>query len=116
VDTEMAWSVRMDDDGQHAEMLSRVRLRVLRDGTLLSALRSAARDDGSDHEIRTAIQSTCAAARETGVAAEQLLIVLKECWRELPEAQRLLRRDADKTRDRLVTMCIDAYYAPDDPK
>jgi hypothetical protein len=106
----------MDDDGRYAEIQSRVRLRVLHDGVLLSALRWAAQDDGSDREIRTAIQSTCATAREAGVTAEQLLIVLKECWRKLPEAQRLLRRDADETRARLVTMCIDEYYAPDGAK
>jgi hypothetical protein len=79
----MVSSTRMDDDGRYAEIQSRVRLRVLHDGVLLSALRWAAQDDGSDREIRTAIQSTCATAREAGVTAEQLLIVLKECWRKL---------------------------------
>jgi len=60
----------------------------------------------------TAIESVCAAAREQGIAVEQLLIILKERWRELPEAERLLRRAAEETRARLITICIDAYYAP----
>jgi len=111
VDAGMAWSVGMDDDGRHTGMMSRVRLPEASDGALLRALRGAARGDASSREIQTAIESVCADAREQGIAAEQLLIILKERWRELPEAQRLLRRDADETRARLITICIDAYYA-----
>jgi len=103
----------MDDDGRHTEMMSRIRLREVSDGTLLRALRGAARGDASTREIQTAIESVCADAREQGIAAEQLLIILKERWRELPEAQRLLRRHADETRAHLITLCIDAYYAAD---
>jgi hypothetical protein len=102
----------MDDDGRHTEMMSRVRLREASDGALLRALRGAARGDASSGEIQTSIESVCADAREQGIAAEQLLIILKERWRELPEAQRLLRRVADEMRARLITTCIDAYYAP----
>jgi len=106
------WSVGMDEDGRHTEVMSRVRLREASDGALLRALRAAARGDASDGEIQTAIESVCAAAREQGIAVEQVLIILKERWRELPEAERLLRRAAEETRARLITICIDAYYAP----
>ena len=116
VDTEVVWSQGMNDEGRRTDTLSRVRLRDVSDGDLLRALRAAARGDFSNGEIQIAIESACAAARAQGIAAEQLLIVLKEYWRELPEARRLLGRDAYEMRARLVTMCIDAYYAPDGRK
>ena len=93
-------------------MESRAQLRDATDGAIRRTLRAAARGDASDAEIRSALDSACAVARQHAVPAEQLIILLKECWRELPEAQRLVRTEADETMARVVTMCIGAYYAP----
>ena len=99
-------------DGRLTDVESRAQLRGETDGAIQRALRAAARGDASDTEIRSALDSACTVAHQHAVPAEQLLILLKECWRELPEAQRLVRTDAHETMARVVTMCIDAYYAP----
>ena len=113
MDSGVLWSREMNDDGRGTDTMSRVRLRDVSYEDLLRALRAVARGDSSDGEIQIAIETACATARAQGVAAEQLVIVLKECWRQLPEVHRLQGRDAYETRARLVTMCIDAYYAPE---
>lgn len=100
------------NDRRPAGVESRAQLRDATDSTIRFTLRAAARGDASDAEIRSALDSACTVARQHAVPAEQMIILLKECWRELPEAQRLHRTDADETMARVVTMCIDAYYAP----
>jgi ActR/RegA family two-component response regulator len=63
-------------------------------------------------DLRDALHRMAADAREKTVLPEQLLIVLKDVWYELPGVQAM----SDTTEQvhllqRVVTMCIREYYA-----
>lgn len=95
------------DPDERVQDLSRVVLR--------GALRSTPRgeDKGEvafDAEVRTMMRQACDAAHECGWHAEQLVIMLKSVWRELPEAQVTRLRDGDEVLSRVITLCIDEYY------
>ncbi len=92
-------------------VVSRAQLRDVTDGAIRRALRAAARG-AFDDELRSALDDACTAARDHGVPVEQLIILLKECWGELPKTQCVVRSEADVTIARVVTMCIRVYYAP----
>jgi hypothetical protein len=87
-------------------------------GLLRAGLRGvlAERQDlrADDGRLRMHLRSACDRARSEGVRVEQLLIVLKKCWRELPEIVRMQHRDAMDMLARLATACIDEYYADGD--
>jgi len=93
-------------------------LRDLAEEALRCALRSGARsganhgaDHGADGELRQVLGRLCERASANGLQAEQLLIVIKAGWRELPEARHLPSRRAGETLARVVTLCIREYYA-----
>ena len=89
-------------------------LRELADGALRRAARSERLDlDLGVHEL---IRQACAVARECGIPAERLLLVLKDSWWELPEARHLARPDAGDVLSRAITVCIKEYYARGDPR
>jgi hypothetical protein len=82
------------------------------DRVLRRALRTDARTVGDDGEMRAALRELCDVARERGLHAEQLLLVLKESWRRLPETRLVMRQDAGEVLGRAISMCVVAYYAP----
>ncbi|HEX6057955.1 MAG TPA: hypothetical protein VFZ11_02970 [Gemmatimonadaceae bacterium] len=62
--------------------------------------------------LRHGLRLLCDAARDRGVRAEQLVVVIKHAWSTLPEAQ--WRPDSDRglpLLERVVSMCIEEYYA-----
>ena len=63
-------------------------------------------------ELRQTLKALAREARAKSVPPEQLLVVLKSIWYELP-AVRTAEADAERTRvlQQLVTMCIKEYYA-----
>ena len=68
-------------------------------------------DIEANGDLRLALRDACDRARNAGLRAEQLLLVLKEAWYELSERQRLLGVDADSAAlARVVTACIEEYY------
>ena len=85
-------------------------LRLL--GLAHSAVRCALREHASEDGTRAALRELCDAARGAELRAEQLLILLKEVWRDLPEARLAAYDDGRATFTRLVTLCIREYYAP----
>jgi hypothetical protein len=90
------------------------RLRDLADEALRcalrSALRSAQRDDRTDDELRAVLRRLSERAIAGGLQAEQLLLVLKAGWREMPEARHLPARRAGDTLGHVVTLCIREFY------
>jgi hypothetical protein len=80
-------------------------------GALSLALRVGDGSEGArDGGLRRLIQRASQSARERGLRAEQLLILLKETWRELPEVRHVPFQDADDMLARVVTLCIEEYY------
>jgi hypothetical protein len=88
-------------------MLSRSTLMMIR--RVLHAYRK-----GWVLEPRLAAAARMAAedARQSGVAAERMLVALERAWAELEDARRLSVPGAGELLSRLVTLCIGAY---DDP-
>ena len=68
-------------------------------------------DDAVDGDARAMMRRTCEAAHAHGIRAEQLLLLIKDAWRELPEARRVPRHAAGDVLSRLITICIHEYYA-----
>ena len=66
-------------------------------------------DGRADADIGRALREACDRARKDNLRAEQLLLVLKETWRALPETRRL-RLDGDLMLARIVSACIGEYY------
>jgi len=89
-------------------------LRDLVDGVLRHAARGSRVNVAADGDARDLLCRTCDSARAHGVRAEQLLLLFKEAWRELPEARSMPRQDAGEVLARVITVCIHEYYAQGD--
>lgn len=89
--------------GDHLPELAAGMLRGVAD----CARRGTYRNDGDGDAMR----AVCQNARLCGLRAEQLLVVLKESWRKLPEARHLDRYESDEVLARVIHDCIEAYYA-----
>ena len=87
-------------------------IAALMDGALRHAVHAAARGQAPDGRLHEALRRTCAAAHARGLRAEQLLVLVKDAWNELPEVRRLPRHDADGMLARVVTLCVGEYYRP----
>ncbi len=82
----------------------------------MAALREAIRrhlaGPSTDRQLREALHRLSDEARAKGLRAEHLIILLKQVWRELPEAlQTVEPQEQQQVLARLVTLCIDEYYA-----
>jgi hypothetical protein len=63
-------------------------------------------------ELIDGLQDVGKAAREHNIPPEQVIITFKQLWSDLVESFRPQRTDQyDRLRQRLVTHCIQAYYA-----
>lgn len=110
VPPEPPWRIMMmahDSSPPPASRLSDETVAAVR-----SALREYLANGASSTALQRALVQMSAEAREKGVLAEQLLVILKDLWSNLPE----VRAMADSTeqvqlRQRVVTMCIKEYYS-----
>lgn len=73
---------------------------------LQAHLRSGAPDDGG----RRAVTLFCGEARRRGLRAEEVLVLLKDVWRSLPEVRRLGRTQREQALARLTTLTIRTFY------
>jgi hypothetical protein len=65
-----------------------------------------------DVDLRKALRVACAKARLQRVRAEQLIVDLKQLWMTLPT---MLSTRTEARLNRIVSACIDEYYAGDNP-
>ena len=108
------------EDGSAGEL----QVRILAHSALRCALRDGprvgSRDSlphvervyAPDDETRKTIWRLCQAAQEAGLRGEQVLILLKEAWRDEPEARRAAHDHDGDMLSRVITLCIQEYYAP----
>lgn len=68
-------------------------------------------DDGDVH-WRDCARVMCADARDRGVPVEQLLVSLKRMWPRIPGIERMPRDASTRLLTRVVTLCVEEYYAP----
>jgi hypothetical protein len=83
-------------------------------------------DRRPDENVTLGIREACDAARTHGFHAEDLLILVKESWRELSDTQFVARHDdragkahheaqlrRDEALNAIISMCIREFYRPD---
>jgi len=63
-------------------------------------------------EIRALLERLCDAAHAQGLRAEHVLLRIKAAWRDLPEVRHGLRDYDGLVLSRVITLCIDEYFAP----
>jgi len=75
-------------------------------------LRRHATTPMSSAELRAGLRPLVRRARDDGATIEQLLVVFKRTWAELPESRspQSLRSDGTRRLERVVTLLIDTYY------
>jgi hypothetical protein len=63
-------------------------------------------------ELSTLLRKIGREAAEREIRPEQLIIIFKQLWNSLAESLRPQNADQyERTRQRLVTLCIQAYYS-----
>jgi hypothetical protein len=68
--------------------------------------------DGPTPELAKILKRVGREARQSNVLPEELIIKFKELWNSLAESLRPKNADQyEHVRQRLVTLCIQAYYA-----
>lgn len=73
--------------------------------------RHIAHPDTADPELGQVLRQVVTEARNRQIRAEQLIVILKNVWDSLPEARYAIDREAQVlVRQRLITLCIKAYY------
>ena len=91
--------------GDHLPELAAGMLRSVAD----RARRAGDRRDGV--ELGEPMRAVCYTARRCGLRAEQLLVVLKDAWRRLPEVRRLNRYESEELLTGVIHDCIEEFYA-----
>jgi hypothetical protein len=82
-----------------------------RAGTALrSALQAHLKQPVTDQNLRRALGALCIDARRRDVRPEQLILILKQVWSNLPELQHRNANRQQDVLDRIVTICIEEYY------
>lgn len=67
----------------------------------------------ADDALRTALARVTAEARARSLRVEEVIVAFKKMWSTMPELSGgPTRADEIAVRERLVTMCIKAYYSP----
>lgn len=66
----------------------------------------------TDEHLERVVTAVSRHARERGMKAEELIVVCKEMWYGLPaDANHSERSTRTKKLERLVTICIEGYFA-----
>ena len=78
---------------------------------LRTAIQGQFRQPTADHALRRALHALCLEARSKDLRAEQLIMVFKRAWHTLPESRGPETRKKQAVLDRLITICVEEYYA-----
>ena len=94
------------EDGRFPSDEARAELQA----ALGAFVRGGGRSEGED-AVSRALKRFADEAHERHLHGEHLLVAFKRVWSEMPEV-RAFREAGERQRllDRLVTICIDAYY------
>ena len=70
------------------------------------------RPDGPTPQLADLLKRVGREAHENNVQPEELIVIFKQLWNSLAESLRPQNADQyERVRQRLVTLCIQAYYA-----
>ena len=68
--------------------------------------------DAPTTELSALLRKIGREAREKEIRPEQLIVIFKQLWNSLAESLRPQNSDQyERVRQRLVTLCIQAYYS-----
>ncbi|MDQ6768783.1 MAG: hypothetical protein M3Z54_02210 [Gemmatimonadota bacterium] len=70
------------------------------------------RPEGPTKELAALLRKVAREAHDQGIRPEELIVIFKRLWNSLAESLRPQNADQyERVRQRLVTLCIQAYYA-----
>jgi hypothetical protein len=70
----------------------------------------------SDAKWRRVLEPYCQDARSLRLPIELIITTCKEAWQSLPTVRPLAHEERDRLMSRLVTLCIETYFAfPNSP-
>lgn len=101
----------MQSPGAGASQDTGGRLNELADELLRCAVRAGDRGGAGDGNMRDALRRACDAAREGGLHAEELVVLVRVRWRYLPKAGTLEGPQGEALCARVVTLCIREFYS-----
>lgn len=104
---------RQNSDGstvKDSESLSN--LRGLATIVLRRAVYTVSNGYTIDGKLRESMRRVCKLAQNREVTVERLVVMLKEAWWDMPEAERVLGHRREEVLGRVVTVCIDEYFEP----
>lgn len=78
---------------------------------LRSALQGQFRHPAGEVDLRRAMRAMCADGRKRQLRVEKIIILLKSIWNGLPEVQGRTTSSRQDLLDRLITICVEEYYA-----
>jgi hypothetical protein len=78
---------------------------------LRTALQAQLKQPIQEASLRRALRAVCFEARMKNMRAEQLIVVFKRVWFSLPEVQGKDSPKREEILDRIVTVCVDEFYA-----
>lgn len=79
---------------------------------LRAIIQASLQDCGPGWDLRRALRTLCDVARREGHGVEQLLPMLKQAWRSLPEVRELPPgSERDALLSRIISTCIEEFYA-----
>jgi hypothetical protein len=86
------------------------------DASTVDAMRAmlgrSAANGSHDPQLQDLLCATAAEARNRGIRAEQLLIMMKDIWYALPDVAARTSSDVDNALlEDLISRCIREYYA-----
>lgn len=61
-------------------------------------------------QVERLLREMCTVGRDRGLEAEQVLIVLKDAWRNLPDVELIDRSDSNAMLSSVITRLIKEYY------
>jgi hypothetical protein len=96
----------VDKDSELPRTLARV--------AVARALAAVERRQPPNGEVHASLQLACNAARQNGLHAESLILMVKDSWRDLADTKILERHESDVALEELITMCILEFYGPND--
>ena len=91
-------------------------LRELLDIVLRRAVYTASTGGALSTSLRHSIRRVCVLAQRREVLVEELLVMIKNSWYELPEAERLLRERNHDVLSRVIALSIEEYYESASPR
>jgi hypothetical protein len=87
-------------------------LRRLAHIVVFGGLQSRRLNRSHDETMEATLRRLCQVARARGLRVEQVILLLKDAWRELPDERREARDIHGKVLAGVITQCIEEYYTP----